>query len=167
VEDICHGLNYLHNNVPPILHLDLKPKNILIDGFNEFRAVIADFGLSVMMKQSNSNIQCGGTYPYMAPEFISGQFSSKSDIYSFAIVMWEMLMYAEPYQYVPDRNLLPAVVNGLRPSWDNSPFLIPSVLISIVQRCWSYDPKDRPSANQLCEEIINIHRNFGIQFLDL
>jgi len=168
-EDICNGLIYLHNNQPQILHLDLKPKNILIDGYNEYRAVIADFGLSIIAKQSKSLMTIGGTYQYMAPEYLNGNVSDKSDIYSFSIVLWEMLMRKEPYGNVNinAQHLLPYVANGNRPSWQNQPFKIPLEIMGIIETCWCRDHDMRPTAFQLKERIEKFHSNHNSKFLPL
>jgi len=165
VEDICSGLVYLHNNVPKILHLDLKPKNILIDGVREHRAVIADFGLSVMKRESHSHsrIQPRGTYPYMAPEMLSGKLTEKSDIYSFAIILWEMLFNSEPYPNAqfPIDTILPIVQGGLRPQWDEVviPHEIPNEIKVLVEQCWDSDPTKRPTAAQVLDSVRELRYN--------
>uniref|UniRef100_A0A6B2L7F3 Protein kinase domain-containing protein n=1 Tax=Arcella intermedia TaxID=1963864 RepID=A0A6B2L7F3_9EUKA len=167
MEDICNGLTYLHNNKPPILHLDLKPKNILIDGYTEFRAVIADFGLSVMTHKKPHQI--GGTFPYMAPEILTAQLTDKADIYSLAIVMWESLMYREPYSNTGMKgdDILTLVSNGMRPKWDDPFFQIPPSIQRCVEQCWHSDPQQRPNAHILCSQLVAIHQDPTIQFLDI
>ena len=66
--DIAQGLRYLHASKPPILHGDLKAKNILID--SRFRAKVCDFGLSTKRKNGLS-----GTPYFMAPEYLRGRVS--------------------------------------------------------------------------------------------
>jgi len=169
VEDICNVLIYLHNNRPQILHLDLKPKNILIDGFNEPRAVIADFGLSQMKRESQTqtSFHVGGTYPYMAPELLNGKLQDKTDIFSFSIILWEMLHYIEPYTKIgiPMQNILVPVRDGLRPNWD-PPFIVPVEIKALVEKCWHGDPQYRPNANQVLDEIELIHSRHELQFVD-
>jgi len=170
VEDISNGLIYLHNNLPQILHLDLKPKNILIDGRNEPRAVIADFGLSIMKRESHSHsaFKVGGTYPYMAPELFSGKLTDRTDIYGLAIIMWETLFYTEPYSQIggiPIQNILPLVKGGMRPTWEDPPYDIPFELRDLIEKCWNGEPQSRPDAIQLLYEIEQIHGRHDLQFV--
>jgi hypothetical protein len=155
-KDICEGLNYLHYFQPQILHLDLKPKNILIDGNNELRAVIADFGLAVMKSESKSAIAltARGTAPYMAPDFYTGKASEKTDIFSVAIILWEMLNSEEPYrsQHIPIEGLTDFVRGGARPQWTDRREL-PDELKNLVEECWSGDPSVRPTANELYHKL--------------
>ena len=79
VRDVSQGLRFLHASKPPILHGDLKAKNILIDA--RFRAKVADFGLAT--KTGKNGIS--GTPYWMAPEYLRGkdEYNSACDIYSF------------------------------------------------------------------------------------
>jgi len=165
LKDIVEGLIYLHNNGnQPILHLDLKPKNILIDGVGEPRAIIADFGLSRIQNQTKLSLKKGtpgGTYPYMSPEIVQGAPSSKSDIYSMGIIMWEMAHKEIPYCKLSSINILDKVKEGLRPQWNPS---FPVKLKEISELCWMTDPSGRPDANQLLtlvEEIPFERDNFS------
>jgi len=168
--DICEGLNYLHNFDPQILHLDLKPKNILIDGRNDrYSAVIADFGLSTMKSESKSNIalQARGTAPYMAPDFFSGKVSEKADIFSFGIILWEMFFCEEPYRTsrIPTDQLINCVQSGVRPSWEiDTGRIIPQELKDLIQKCWSKNPNERPFAHELYRILENF--NNTLEFIN-
>ncbi|KAJ9179273.1 hypothetical protein P3X46_011082 [Hevea brasiliensis] len=92
--DAAYGLEYLHNGCkPPIIHRDLKTSNILLN--EKLQAKIADFGLSrAFTNESGSHIiTCpAGTFGYLDPEAqASGNFSKKSDIYSFGIILLELI----------------------------------------------------------------------------
>ncbi|KAF2323500.1 hypothetical protein GH714_035792 [Hevea brasiliensis] len=94
LQEHLSGLEYLHNGCkPPIIHRDLKTSNILLN--EKLQAKIADFGLSrAFTNDSGSHIiTCpAGTFGYLDPEAqASGNFSKKSDIYSFGIILLELI----------------------------------------------------------------------------
>ncbi|KAG2388281.1 hypothetical protein C9374_000445 [Naegleria lovaniensis] len=102
--DIAKGMNYLHSLKPKrIIHRDLKPGNILLCGLNngKYTAKICDFGLSKALGNSRSNSATTniGTLFYMSNEMISGDtnYNHKVDVYSFAIIMWELFFEEKPY----------------------------------------------------------------------
>jgi len=122
---IAHGMAYLHSK--DILHRDLKSLNVLLD--EQFNALIADFGESEMeakmgiKKHMNSrpgqagedneselyrNLSMGvGTPGWAAPESLSGQGTSKgSDVFSFGVILWELITWLPPSVYVPANELL-------------------------------------------------------------
>ncbi|KAJ0673251.1 putative protein kinase RLK-Pelle-LRR-I-1 family [Helianthus annuus] len=112
--DIAHGINYLHTPMegkPRIIHRDIKSDNILLD--ENMTAKLADFGLSKFhnMKQFASTVytkMLAGTEVYMDPEFMAtGKYKRKSDIYSFGVVLFEVLSGSLAYDrvYLDENNL--------------------------------------------------------------
>lgn len=90
--DIAKGLAYLHEGCQQkIIHLDIKPQNILLD--TNFNAKISDFGLSKLVGREQSQVvtTMRGTPGYMAPEWLSSVITEKADVYSFGIVVLEIL----------------------------------------------------------------------------
>ncbi|KAJ4977046.1 hypothetical protein NE237_002152 [Protea cynaroides] len=93
--DAAEGLSYLHHDcVPSIVHIDVKSKNILLDG--EFGAWVADFGVAKVVdmvgegQQSMSVI--AGSFGYFAPEYAyTLRVNEKSDIYSFGVIILELV----------------------------------------------------------------------------
>ncbi|GJW52741.1 kinase-like domain, phloem protein 2-like protein [Tanacetum coccineum] len=117
--DTAHGLNYLHNNTDhgkqKMYHRDIKSDNILLG--DNWKAKIADFGLSKLhpADQAASTINTNtiaGTYMYLDPEYMTdGKFNKKSDIYSFGVVLLEILTgrlaYDSVYTKVNKKGLAP------------------------------------------------------------
>ncbi|KAF9621842.1 hypothetical protein IFM89_028430 [Coptis chinensis] len=92
VLDIAKGLSYLHEECKQrIVHLDIKPQNILLD--NKFNAKVSDFGLSRLMNRDESKFMTTmrGTFGYLAPEWLSSVITEKVDVFSFGIVVLEIL----------------------------------------------------------------------------
>ncbi|XP_044471393.1 probable receptor-like protein kinase At5g20050 [Mangifera indica] len=91
--DVAKALSYLHHDCRSrILHLDVKPENILID--ENYRAIVSDFGLSKLMRRDESRVvtTVRGTRGYLAPEWLLERgISEKSDIYSYGMVLLEMI----------------------------------------------------------------------------
>lgn len=89
---IAKGLSYLHEECKQrIAHLDIKPQNILLDA--KFNAKLSDFGLSKMINRDQSKVmtRLRGTRGYLAPEWLGSKITEKADIYSFGIVVMEIL----------------------------------------------------------------------------
>ncbi|KAL6843221.1 hypothetical protein ACP4OV_026934 [Aristida adscensionis] len=89
---IARGLSYLHEECEEkIAHLDIKPQNILLD--DKFSAKLSDFGLSKMINRDQSKVmtRMRGTRGYLAPEWLGSKITEKVDIYSFGIVMIEII----------------------------------------------------------------------------
>ncbi|XVF57965.1 hypothetical protein PTKIN_Ptkin07bG0024600 [Pterospermum kingtungense] len=92
IHDVAKGLAYLHDECHhKILHLDIRPQNILLD--ENFSARLADFGLSKLIIRDQSQVltTMRGTPGYMAPEWSSAKITEKVDVYSFGIVVLEIL----------------------------------------------------------------------------
>uniref|UniRef100_A0A5B7AEN5 Putative LRR receptor-like serine/threonine-protein kinase RCH1 n=1 Tax=Davidia involucrata TaxID=16924 RepID=A0A5B7AEN5_DAVIN len=95
----AHGLAYLHHDcIPPIVHRDIKANNILVGP--QFEAFLADFGLAKLVNSSDcsrASNTVAGSYGYIAPEYgYSLRITEKSDVYSYGIVLLEVLTGMEP-----------------------------------------------------------------------
>ncbi|XP_065125301.1 receptor-interacting serine/threonine-protein kinase 2-like [Paramisgurnus dabryanus] len=171
--EIALGVNFLHNMTPPLLHHDLKTQNILLDG--EYHVKIADFGLSKwrqlsITKGSGSKpAEMGGTVIYMPPEEYEPSKSRRTDVkydmYSYAIIMWEVLSRRIPFEEATNPMLIMfSVLQGSRPdtSPDSLPADIPSreTLINIMTSGWTANPDDRPSFLSCLIELEPMLRRF-------
>jgi serine/threonine protein kinase len=90
--DVAKALAYLHHEChQQILHLDIKPGNILLDG--DLRAHVSDFGISISITRDLSNVDTRGrgTPGYMAPEMMVNAVSAKSDVFSYGMTLLELV----------------------------------------------------------------------------
>lgn len=112
-EGAAKGLQYLHEIAnPPIIYRDFKTSNILLD--EDFNAKLSDFGLAETGPagdKDNVSTRVMGTYGYCAPEYgMTGQFTTKSDIYSFGVVFLELISgrrAIDPTKSTEEQNLVP------------------------------------------------------------
>jgi serine/threonine protein kinase len=117
------GINYLHSLEPVIVHRDIKPSNLLVD--ENWNVKVADFGFA-RIKEENATMTRCGTPCWTAPEVIRGEkYSESADVYSYGIIMWEMLTRKQPFA---GRNFMGVsldVLEGRRPQ-------IPSDCLKVV-----------------------------------
>ena len=144
--DVASGMTYIHEQ--KIMHRDLKSLNILLD--ENKRAKLCDFGLArIISYEPMSGLV--GTAQWMAPEVLLSKpsYDASIDVYSFGIVLWELLTSKVPYEGV-DLGLLPKLVvnDGLRPV---IPEGTPPGLATLMSSCWSANPMLRPTFQQITQ----------------
>uniref|UniRef100_A0A2R8ZUZ0 Ankyrin repeat and kinase domain containing 1 n=1 Tax=Pan paniscus TaxID=9597 RepID=A0A2R8ZUZ0_PANPA len=153
IHETSLAMNFLHSIKPPLLHLDLKPGNILLD--SNMHVKISDFGLSKWMEQSTrmqyiERSALRGMLSYIPPEmFLESNKAPgpKYDVYSFAIVIWELLTQKKPYSGFNMMMIIIQVAAGMRPSLQPVSDQWPSEaqqMVDLMKRCWDQDPKKRP-----------------------
>lgn len=158
--NIAEGMDYLHSE--DFMHRDLRSPNILIasrDENDEIVAKVADFGLAVICAKEFK----GGDFNecWTAPEILKASaYNSKVDVYSFAIVMWELLELGHPfkeyenkYASLPRLDFFDAIIKGLRPSF---PPDCPQDYIKLVNACWATEPEDRPTFDRIAEHLSDL-----------
>ncbi|KAL6064801.1 Dual specificity protein kinase [Balamuthia mandrillaris] len=149
-KDAALGVNWLHRSKPQFLHLDLKAANLLVD--RNWTVKVADFGLSVVKKDAAEKKEKHGpigTPLWMAPEVLMNkEYDEKADVYSFGIVLWELLCGQDPWQEIESLvDLVEAVcLEHKRPPLPKS---IPQSLRDLVNACWHPEPEKRPSFEEL------------------
>lgn len=142
--DVSKGMNYLHQN--NIIHRDLKAANLLMDE-NEV-VKVADFGVARVKSQSGVMTAETGTYRWMAPEVIEhNPYDHKADVFSFGILLWELLTGKLPYEYLtPLQAAVGVVQKGLRPTIPKNTH---PKLAELLERCWQQDPALRPNFSEI------------------
>ncbi|KAL9715431.1 hypothetical protein Ac2012v2_002094 [Leucoagaricus gongylophorus] len=158
--DIARGLEYLHARKPSVIHRDCKSSNILITARGT--AKIADFGLAKVKQSTRSMVKSlVGTVNWQAPELWTAhpKYNHKVDVFSCALVFWEMLQWHLPtrkhpwegmnehaiYDIVGAKRQRPSV-SGLRKQW------CPEV-IDLIERMWAQEHQDRPTMTEVVQEL--------------
>ncbi|KAK8871919.1 hypothetical protein M9Y10_007665 [Tritrichomonas musculus] len=151
---VSSAMSYLHKN--NIVHLDLKPANILLDEY--LLPLICDFGLAEILDNKQQSISLStltgvrGTATHIAPEIWKNQpFSFACDVYSFALVLYSILTDEEPFENYNQYEFFTKVIhNGERPNLDSK---IPEAFKQLIRKCWSEDPKKRPDFSFIVQDL--------------
>lgn len=142
--EISDAMAYLHLEAK-IVHRDLKPQNVLLDASG--RAKVCDFGIAKFKDRtflSTINGQAG-TPAYMAPElFDGGSISEKVDVFSFGVLLWEMLTGEIPWSTVPSPMQIIYYIGVLGQRLP-IPMASPPELRRIIEACWHESPGSRPA----------------------
>ncbi|OEU15056.1 flag-tagged protein kinase [Fragilariopsis cylindrus CCMP1102] len=142
----ARGMAYLHSGNPPVLHRDLKSANLLLD--ESYTAKVCDFGLSRLKAQARSMTANCGTVQWMAPEVLANRsYDEKADIYSFGIIVWELLTRECPYEGMTAIQCALAVLN--RDKRPEIPKWCPPQLHALIKSCIKTEPSERPSFPQI------------------
>ena len=154
--DIARGMNILFlKSGMKIIHRNIKPENIFIFSMDEhstieinsIHAKLGDLGRCVIgipfYFQSLDD-----DFRYTAPEALKGSsiipYSQSIDIYSFGILLWQLLSGKTPfYELENENNIAEQIVSGYRPSIDDLPSDIPEEIIEMIESCWNSNPKER------------------------
>ena len=181
--DIADGMAFIHRK--GFIHRDLKSLNVLCD--EQGRCMIADLGLVAMNIQPPPNVEQGtalpsetkevtsiqveltsntnnhtkmkGTIAWMAPEVMTNNYGFKADVFSFGMVMYELLTCRAPWSGTKKKFMLQietAVNAGERPPMEEKDLVdTPVKFVELMKRCWQSDPKARPTFE---EALVELHR---------
>ncbi|QPB44429.1 Ser/Thr protein kinase [Medusavirus stheno T3] len=149
--DAAAGICYLHGSNPPIIHRDIKSSNLLV---NEYYTVkVSDFGFA-RIKQDNVTMTHCGTSGWMAPEVIQNQaYDERADVYSFGIVLWEILTHKRPFAGEPLMKVSMDVIGGRRPQ---IPGDCPKDYAKLIARCWHQNPDKRPTMAEVHDRLCHM-----------
>ncbi|KAL3908871.1 MAG: hypothetical protein SGILL_008317 [Bacillariaceae sp.] len=138
----ARGMAYLHSGNPPVLHRDLKSANLLLD--DSYTTKVCDFGLSRLKAQTRSMTGNCGTVQWMAPEVLANRdYDEKADVFSFGIIVWELLSRECPYEGMTAIQCALAVLN--RDKRPDIPKWCPPGLHALIKACVKKEPSERPS----------------------
>ncbi|XP_030261265.1 protein tyrosine kinase 2 beta, b isoform X2 [Sparus aurata] len=152
---ICKALVYLEG--VNMVHRDIAVRNVLVASPDCVK--LGDFGLSRYIEDEEYYKASVTRLPikWMAPESINfRRFTSASDVWMFAVCMWEIMSCGQqPFFWLENRDVINQLEQGIRlPKPDNCP----PALYSLMTRCWSYDPRERPNFTELVVKISDVHK---------
>lgn len=163
LNDVAAAMTYLHAFQPPIIHRDLKSLNLLLK--NEVltnkdpaEVKVTDFGLSRMIEEHGGGAAVmtknAGTCHWMAPEVFGGNhYDCKVDVYSYSMILYEIVCQVIPFGSVPANKLGLRVVRGDRPDLGELPTECPIQLCNLMMKCWAQEPSNRPDFPTITKEL--------------
>jgi serine/threonine protein kinase len=153
LEGVAAGMYHIHEE--KILHRDLAARNVLLS--ESMDAMVADFGLSAQTTAGETQETVfRGALKYMAPESLRhNMFSTKSDVWSYGVLVWEVLTRAAPFADLQLQDAAQKIKKGLRLPM---PVDCPAPLELILEQCWCQEPESRPSFDQFVAHFAKIRR---------
>ncbi|XP_066313489.1 receptor-like serine/threonine-protein kinase At1g78530 [Miscanthus floridulus] len=164
---VARGLSYLHRDcIPHVIHRDIKSSNILLDHHMEAR--LSDFGLATLMNPSASHVTTlvAGTFGYLAPEYFdTGRATTKGDVYSYGVVLLELLTGKRPTdesflengtrlvtwvrETMEEKREEHAIDEALLKLHHQLPTEEVRLVFSVADKCLDSDPANRPTMAQV------------------
>jgi len=169
------GMECLHAWKPTIVHRDFKSLNLMVN--SAYQVKVGDFGLSRFNTETQMDTlnKLRGTFAYCAPEVYFGKpFSTKSDVYSIALVIWEIVCrliigeYQRPYGEFPHLKfdfqiIIQTAKQKLRPT---IPKDCPPSIVEVITTLWNEEPDVRPDCTQLISTLEDIEKTYEKNKID-
>ncbi|XP_059045602.1 mitogen-activated protein kinase kinase kinase 11-like isoform X1 [Achroia grisella] len=162
---VAQGMEYLHCGAPmSLIHRDLKSSNVLLseailpdDTLEDKTLKITDFGLAREVYKT-TRMSAAGTYAWMPPEVIKNStFSHASDVWSYGVLLWELLTGETPYKGIDALAVAYGVaINKLTlpiPSTCPDPWKV------LMKACWHSNPRERPQFPEILEQLEHIKQS--------
>ncbi|CAB1121477.1 unnamed protein product [Ectocarpus sp. CCAP 1310/34] len=163
---LASALSYLHGRAIEgsfVVHRDLKPENIAFSG--DGRLKLFDFGLAKIVRRRGGRLSQRyemtgetGSTRYMCPEVaMQLPYNEKADVYSFGLILWEMLSLRRPFEGLNRKEFVQSVIKGgrrppLQQEWS-------AALRELMRRCWDEDMDTRPEFEEVEDTLLQItHR---------
>jgi len=157
-QQAASGMTHLETS--RIIHRDLALRNLLVDKVPDGYVIkISDFGLSRSVENSYYTIQDSQIpIKWSAPEVLQyGTHSTKSDIYSFSVLLWELFNYGKlPYAEYTNQNARVQILKGSLLPYSKS---CPPDIFNLMTRCWKMKTEERPNFSQVYDEISRVHES--------
>lgn len=156
---VAKGMAHLHSQYPVVIHRDVKSPNVLL-GTNVREVKITDFGLSRLRVNSYVNTGPGGTPEWMAPELLrQDPFNEKSDVFSFGVILWELVMCEKPWRDDHPMQIVYKVGSRGQKLPTPPPESCEPELRKMIVECFADDPDRRPDFTNIVDRLeIMCHR---------
>ncbi|XP_021557344.1 tyrosine-protein kinase TXK [Neomonachus schauinslandi] len=152
-QDTCEGMEYLERNC--FIHRDLAARNCLVSAASIVK--ISDFGMTRYVLDDEYISSSGAKFPikWSPPEvFHFNKYSSKSDVWSFGVLMWEVFTEGKmPFENKSNLQVVEAISRGFRLY---RPPLAPMAVYEVMYGCWHEKPKGRPTFAELLQVLTEI-----------
>mmetsp|Transcript_135895 Transcript_135895/g.290447 ORF Transcript_135895/g.290447 Transcript_135895/m.290447 type:complete len:305 (-) Transcript_135895:26-940(-) len=170
---IASALDYLHGAAPRIVHRDVKSANIMLaqpvyGPGDEPDIKVSDFGVSKVLAAQEGDGMAKmtlnvGTCAWMAPEvFVSDSYNEKVDVYSYGMVLFEIICRREPFSEVPGEFIVSMVSSGERPDYkEHARPDCPELVIELMKQCWAQDPESRPPFSEVLMHLQQLDSEHG------
>ncbi|KAM0945762.1 putative protein kinase TKL-Pl-5 family [Dioscorea sansibarensis] len=165
--DIARGMNYLHEHKPePIIHRDLEPSNILRDDSGHLK--VADFGVSKLLTvadtvgEDRALMGQDSACRYVAPEvFHNREYDIKVDVFSFALILQEMIEGHPPFADKQDNEIPRAYASKERPPFQASAKFYSYGLKELIEQSWSENPSERPTFREIIDRLTYVQKRIA------